>query len=89
LLVGAATGIGFTVTVVVWITVDVQPGMVLPAVNVYTAVAVGMAVGLAAVVVESAGPVQLKVLVLAPGLVDKFTVPPEHIGPLLLIVAVG
>ena len=58
LLVGAATGIGFTLTVVVYIVDGAQPLSVVPSdtVSEYTPVTVGVAVGFSTADAKDAGP---------------------------------
>ena len=81
LLVGAAIGVGLTVTDVVYTVAGEQPGCVLPSLTVseYTLVAVGVAVGLAAVALYDDGPLHAYVLAPSAGLAVKVTVPPTQI----------
>jgi hypothetical protein len=90
-LVGAAVGVGRTVTDVVYTVVGVQPASLVPLVTVseYTDVTLGVAVGLATVVDDNDGPLHEYVDVLPPGLAVNVTVPPLHIGPLFVGAAVG
>ena len=88
---GAAVGVEFTVTFVVYTVAGLQPGLPLPSdtVNEYTKVDVGVAVVFCVIFENRPGPLQLNDVVLTPGFADKFTVPPLHIGPLLLGAADG
>ena len=90
-MVGAAVGVGRTVTDVVYTVVGVQPASLVPLVTVseYTDVTVGVAVGLATVVDDNDGPLHEYVVVLPPGLAVNVTVPPLQIGPLFVGAAVG
>ena len=68
-----------------------QPGWLLPSLTVseYTAVADGVAVGFSAVDPVSDEPVHTYVLAPPDGLAVRFTVPPLHIGLLLVGAATG
>ena len=91
LLVGAADGVAFTVTDVVYIVDGLQPASAVPSVTrtEYTPLAVGVAVGFSLVDVKPPGPDQLYVLAPLPGFADKATVPPMQIGPSFVGAAVG
>jgi hypothetical protein len=88
---GAAVGVVFTVTDVVYTVAGLQPGWPLPSLTVrlYTPVTVGVAVGLAAVDEDKAEPLQLYTDAPPAPFAVRFTVPPTHIGPLLVGAAVG
>jgi allophanate hydrolase subunit 1 len=90
-LVGAATGVVFTVTDVVYTVEGAQPGCEDPSLTVseYTDVAVGIAVGFAVLDPESADPFHTNVLAPPVALDDKTTTPPIHIGPLFVGAATG
>lgn len=89
--VGAAVGVGLTVTVVVYMVVGLQPDAAVPLVTVseYTLVVVGVAVGLATTADDRFGPLHEYVLAPPDGLAVSVTVPPLHIGPSLVGAAVG
>jgi len=55
----------------------------------YVLVTVGVAVGFWSVVDDRFAPLQLYIVVPPDGTAVRFTVPPIHIGPLLLTAAVG
>jgi hypothetical protein len=88
---GAAVGVIFTVTDVVYTVAGLQPGWLLPSLTVrlYTPVTVGVAVGLAVVEDDNEVPLQLYTEAPPAPLALRFTVPPTHIGPLLVGAAVG
>ena len=91
LLVGAAVGVAFTVTEVVYTVAGEHPGCVEPSVTVseYTLVTVGVAVGLATTDDDNDEPLQLYVVAPSAPLAVNVTVPPLQIGPLLDGAAVG
>jgi hypothetical protein len=80
-----------TVTDVVYTVVGEQPASPVPLVTVseYTEVTVGVAVGLASVVEESAGPLHEYTLAPPEPFDVNVTVPPTQIGPLLVGAAIG
>jgi hypothetical protein len=80
LLVGAATGVLFTVTEVVYTVDGAQPASVVPSLTVseYTVVDVGVAVGFSVVEPVSDDPVHTYVLAPPDGLADSDTVPPTQ-----------
>lgn len=92
-LLTVVVGIAFTVTEVVYCVPELQPEPVLLTVSEYTSVpvTVGTAVGLATVVEVRLAPLHEYIIVPVPPLADevRFTVPPRHIGVLLVGDAVG
>jgi hypothetical protein len=91
LFTGAAIGVAFTVTVVVYTSAGVQPLSVVPSltVNEYTPVTVGVAVGFCKPDAKDAGPLHEYVLAPPDGLAESVTVPPIQMYPLLVGVATG
>ena len=81
LLVGAAVGVAFTVTLVVYTVAGAQPGLPLPSLTVseYTEVAVGVAVGFWPVDVDRLEPLHEYTDAPPDGLAVRFTVPPLQI----------
>ena len=77
-------GIGFTLTVVVYTVAFTQPLPVPVIVNEYVLVMVGVAVGLVTVDEDKFGPDHVQPVVELFVLASRFTVPPWHIGPLLV-----
>jgi hypothetical protein len=90
-LVGAATGVALTETVVVYIVDGEQPEIAVPLVTVseYVLVTVGVAVGFSVVAEDKPGPLQANVVAPSAGLAVKFTVPPLQMYPLLVGAAEG
>jgi hypothetical protein len=90
LLVGAAVGIAFTVTEVVYTVAGLQPGLPEPSVTVkeYVAVTVGVAVGFWAVVDDKLAPLHEYTEALV-GFAVSITVPLLHMGLLFVGAAVG
>jgi hypothetical protein len=88
---GAAVGVVFTTTEVVYTVAGAQPGWPLPSLTVrlYTPVTVGVAVGLAIDEEDNETPLQLYTDAPPAPFAVRFTVPPTHIGPLLVGAAVG
>ena len=86
-----ADGIGFAITVVVYIIDGLHPGNPLPFVTVreYTVVTVGVAIGFWAVVEANPGPLQLYSFAPPNGFANRFTVLPAQIGPLFVGTAKG
>jgi hypothetical protein len=81
----------FTVTEVVYTVAGLQPGWLLPSLTVrlYTPVTVGVAVGFAIEEDDNEVPLQLYTDAPPAPFAVRFTVPPTHIGPLLVGAAVG
>jgi len=90
-LVGDATGLVVTVTVVVCTIVELQPDDVVVTVREYVLVTVGVAVVFAALVAARSGPAQTKMYVPVPpdALEERLTVPPIQMGPSFVGLAVG
>ena len=88
---GAAVGIAFTVTLVVYTVAGAQPGLPLPSLTVseYTEVAVGVAVGFCVVVEDKPGPLHEYTVAPPDGLASNDTVPPAHMVPLFAGAAMG
>ncbi len=81
MFVGAAVGLAFTVTVVVYIVLGAHPDAAVPLVTVseYVLVTVGVAVGFCAVVDDKLAPLHVDVVAQPPGFAVNVTVPPSHI----------
>ena len=81
LLVGAAVGVAFTVTDVVYTVDGLQPASAVPSLTVrlYTVVAVGVAVGLATEDDDNEVPLQLNTDAPPAPLAVRLTVPPLQI----------
>jgi hypothetical protein len=85
-----AAGDEFTVTVVIYITDELQPAPEGPdTVSEYVPVAVGVAVGFAIIAVNPAGPLHEYEETLADGLAMRLTDEPVQMGPLFEGAAVG
>ena len=91
LFVGAAEGVAFTVTEVVYIVAGLQPLSPLPSLTVteYTPVTVGESDGVGEEELYPPGPLQLNVVAPPAPLAASATVPPLQIGPSFVGAAVG
>ena len=90
LFVGAAVGVGLTLTSVVYIVAGLQPDPApLLTVSEYVVVTVGVAVGLASVAEDKLAPLQEYIEAPPDGFANKLTVPPLQIVPLFVGAAVG
>lgn len=87
LFVGPAVGGRFTVTVVVYTVIGLQPGMLT--VREYVVVTDGDTTGFVAAEVNPPGPVHEKVVAPPDGFAVSVAVPVLHIGPLLVGAAAG